>query len=167
MAGGDDSMIELDRQSIVDFVIREAALLDDGDLAGWLALYAADCCYWIPAGPGERDPSREVSIVYDDRPRLESRLARLTSGKEYAQDPPSVTCHQLSNISIGIEPDGGMIAVAAVQVVYECRPSTGLQAVPTRIAWRLRVADGRLQIVEKRITLVDYGRYYQNLTFVL
>lgn len=160
-------MTEFDRQSIVDLVVREAALLDDGDLAGWLALYAADCCYWIPAGPGERDPSREVSIVYDDRPRLESRLARLTSGKEYAQDPPSVTCHQLSNISIEAEQNDGTIAVAAVQVVYECRPNTGLQTVPTRVAWRLRATDGRLQIVEKRIALVDFNRYYQNLTFVL
>lgn len=160
-------MTSIDCQTIVDFLICEAALLDDGDLGGWLALYTADCRYWIPGGPGERDPSRQVSIVYDDRARLEQRVARLTSGKEYAQDPPSVTCHQLSNISVKTATDGDVLIATAIQVVYESRPNTGLQIVPSRVAWRLRESEGSLQIMEKRITLVDFDRYYQNLTFVL
>ncbi len=155
-----------DRQTVVDFVHHEAALLDAGDLGAWLELHADDCLYWVPGHHGRSDPAREVSIVYDDRARLAARVARLTSGKEYAQDPPSVTCHQLSNITVG-PLDGDLIDVAAVQVVYETRPNTGLQIVPGRVEWRIRSSGSALTIVEKRVTLVDVDCYFENLTFVL
>lgn len=154
------------RQAIVDFVHHEAALLDAGDLDAWIQLFADDCLYWVPGQRGRSDPSRQVSIVYDDRRRLSARVARLTSGKEYAQDPPSATCHQLSNIVVGAL-DGDCIDVSAVQVVYEARPNTGLQTVPGRVEWRLRPSGSLFSIVEKRIMLVDVQRYFENLTFVI
>ncbi len=112
-------------------------------------------------------PLVEVSIVYDDNQRLRARVARLLSGKEYAQDPRSVTCHQLSNLVIGRESSDGCVDVTGVQVVYEKRPNTGLQVLPARVGWRLRPEGGEPRIVEKRIDLVDLHRYYENLTFVL
>jgi 3-phenylpropionate/cinnamic acid dioxygenase small subunit len=158
----------VDRRLAVDFVHHESRLLDDGDLDGWLDLFAEECRYWVPAERGNHDPDREVSIVYDDRPRLKARVVRLTSGKEYAQDPPSVTCHQLSNIMVN-GADDEIIEVDAVQVVYETRPNTGLQIVPGRVRWLLRRrGDGAgLEIIEKRIDLVEIHRYFPNLTFIL
>ena len=155
-----------DRQTVVDFIHHEAELLDAGDLEAWLELFADDGVYWIPGRAGHTDPAREVSIVYDDRPRLAARVARLASGKEYAQDPVSATCHQLSNISVD-STNGDTVEVSAVQVVYEARPNTGLQIVPSRVAWRVRHSGPRLVILEKRIMLVDLDRYFENLTFVL
>ncbi len=154
-------------QAVLDFLHREAMLLDDGELEAWLELYTEDCIYWIPSEEGDTDPRREVSIVYDDKRRLGGRVARLLSGKEYAQDPPSVTCHQLSNIVAGNGSDDGHLEVAAVQVVYEKRPNTGLQVLPARVRWRLRRDGAGLRVVEKRIDLVDTHCYYENLTFVL
>lgn len=159
-------MTPTDRQTVVDFVHHEAALLDAGDLDGWLALFPDDCLYWVPGRHGRSDPAREVSIVYDDRTRLAARVARLASGKEYAQDPPSVTCHQLSNIVVG-PLDREFVEVSAVQVVYEIRPNTGLQVVPGRVEWRLQTSGSTLAIVEKRVMLVDVDCYFENLTFVL
>lgn len=141
-------------------------MLDDGLLEAWLELFDDDGIYWIPSRDGIVDPDREVSIVYDDKRRLSARVSRLLSGKEYAQNPASVTCHQLSNIVIESH-DDGLVAVAAVQVVYETRPNTGLQIIPARVRWQLRQHEHKLKIVEKRVHLIDSTRYFQNLTFIL
>lgn len=154
-------------QAVYDFVHREAMLLDEGELEAWLELFTEDCVYWIPSEQGDTDPRREVSIVYDDKRRLGVRVARLLSGKEYAQDPPSVTCHQLSNIVTGVGTGDTHLEVAAVQVVYEKRPGMGLQVLPGRVRWRLRREGVGLRVLEKRIDLVDLHCYYENLTFVL
>ena len=154
-------------QAVLDVLYREAMLLDDGELEAWLELYTEDCIYWIPSEQGDTDPRREVSIVYDDKRRLGGRVARLLSGKEYGQDPPSVTCHQLSNIVAGNTSDDKHLEVAAVQVVYEKRLNTSLQVLPGRVHWRLRRDGGSIRVVEKRIDLVDVHYYYENLTFVL
>ena len=150
-----------------DFLHREALLLDDGRLEEWLDLFDDDGIYWIPARDGTIDPDREVSIVYDDKRRLIARVSRLLSGKEYAQNPKSVTCHQLSNIVIDDDRDDGLVVVAAVQVVYETRPNTGLQIIPARVRWRLRPHERHFAIAEKRVDLIDINRYFENLTFML
>lgn len=155
-----------DRSAVESFVYHEAALLDAGALEDWLELFAEDCLYWIPSRAAAPDPARHVSIVYDDKPRLSARVARLLSGKEYAQEPPSVTCRQVTNVVTRPGADGE-IEVNAVLVVYETRPNTAMQAVPAHARWRLTVEDGSLRIREKRVVLTDLDRYYENLTFLL
>src|ERR1700704_975780 len=39
---------------------REARLLDQLKLDEWLAMYAPECIYWVPAPPQGGDPRREV-----------------------------------------------------------------------------------------------------------
>src|SRR3954467_12583063 len=80
------------------FLFHEARLLDQGQLAAWLDLFSDDGHYWIPSRRGHVDPGRPGSTVYAAKPRLAVRVARLLSGKEYAQEPPSVTCRHLSNL---------------------------------------------------------------------
>ncbi len=159
-------MSAVDRAAVEAFLYDEAALLDAGDLAAWMALFADDGLYWIPSRHGRADPHRHVSIVFDDKGRLVSRVQRLLSGKEYAQDPPSVTCRQLSNLVAGAAGDGE-VHVTGVMVVYEKRPTTTMQVLPAQALWRLRADGDSYRIVEKRVTLVDLDRYYENLTFIL
>ena len=78
-----------DRSAVEAFLYHEAALLDAGALDDWVELFTDDGVYWVPARTDAPDPARHVSIVYDDKPRLLVRVARLQSGKEYAQEPPS------------------------------------------------------------------------------
>jgi 3-phenylpropionate/cinnamic acid dioxygenase small subunit len=93
-------------------------------------------------------------------------VRRLLSGKEYAQDPPSITCRALSNLATSATAEGE-VAVNGVMVVYEKRPNTAMQALPAHVNWRLRPAGDSYLIAEKRVTLVDLERYYENLTFIL
>ncbi len=51
------------------FLVAEARLLDSGRFEEWLALFAEDGFYWIPAAPGQSDPLNHLSILYEDKPR--------------------------------------------------------------------------------------------------
>src|SRR6266851_10256309 len=87
-----DSAVTAECQALL---FREARLIDTGQFDEWLELFASDGLYWVPHVRGGGDPRHEVSLAFDDRRRLEDRLARLRTGVAYAQIPPSRTCHLL------------------------------------------------------------------------
>src|SRR5262245_20552433 len=78
-------------------VETEARLLDGLRFDEWLALYAPECLYWVPASPEAGDPRREVSISFDDRRRMEDRVYRLRTGYAWSQAPKSRTVRMVSN----------------------------------------------------------------------
>src|SRR5439155_10052594 len=70
---------------------REARLLDQLRFDEWLAMYAPECIYWVPATTTGGDPRREVAISFDDRRRMEDRIYRLRTGYAWSQAPKSRT----------------------------------------------------------------------------
>src|SRR5262249_35824018 len=81
-------------------VETEARLLDQLRYDEWLALYAPECLYWVPASPEAGDPRREVSISFDDRRRMEDRVFRLRTGYAWSQAPKSRTVRMISNVEV-------------------------------------------------------------------
>src|SRR6202044_3493147 len=77
---------------------REARLLDQLRYDDWLALYAAECIYWVPSTPGAGDPRREISVMFDDRRRLEDRIYRMRTGFAWSQAPASRTVRLVTNV---------------------------------------------------------------------
>ncbi|MAT05522.1 MAG: aromatic-ring-hydroxylating dioxygenase subunit beta, partial [Acidimicrobiaceae bacterium] len=78
----------------MDFIHREQALLDERDYRRWLNLLTDDCTYVIGSLDAQARPQDEVvALVYDDRSRIEGRIARLESGFAHAENPPSRTRH--------------------------------------------------------------------------
>ena len=59
------------------FLLQEARLLDEARFDDWLALFTADAWYWVPSEPDQADPAETVSLIYDDRRLLETRVRRL------------------------------------------------------------------------------------------
>lgn len=83
----------------------EAACLDQRRWADWLALYADDAEYWIPAwtdtGRQTADPQTELSLIYyRDKAGLEDRIWRIESGLSPASQPMPRTCHLITNIRL-------------------------------------------------------------------
>jgi benzoate/toluate 1,2-dioxygenase beta subunit len=143
-------------------LLREADLLDDGDLHGWLALFTDDAVYRIP-GSGERgEPA--TAIADDDRARLEDRVWRLTSGAAHAQIPPSKTCRFVSGVRL--EEDGAEALVRSRLLIVESRRGEQ-RTVAARVEHRLRRVGGALRIAAKTVRLVDAAAPQHNLTFVL
>ncbi len=79
---------------------REARLLDQLRYEDWLAMYAAECIYWVPSTPNAGDPRREISVMFDDRRRLEDRVYRLRTGFAWSQAPASRTVRLVSNVEV-------------------------------------------------------------------
>lgn len=86
------------------FLIAEARLMDERRWEDWLALFADDGWYWVPIEEGQADPRRTVSLIYDDRRLLETRVRRLAQGKLHAQSPASRTSRIVANATVE---DGG------------------------------------------------------------
>src|SRR6202049_5396612 len=79
---------------------REAPLLDQLRHEDWLAMYAAECIYWVPSTPGAGDPRREISVMFDDRRRLEDRIYRMRTGFAWSQAPASRTVRMIANVEV-------------------------------------------------------------------
>ncbi len=79
---------------------REARFLDQLRYDDWLAMYAAECVYWVPSTPKAGDPRREVAIMFDDRRRLEDRIYRMRTGFAWSQAPASRTVRLVTNVEV-------------------------------------------------------------------
>ena len=87
-------------QHCEQFLLHEARLLDDGKFDDWLALFTPEAWYWVPSEPDQADPVETVSLIYDDRRLLETRVRRLASPRMYSQEPRSRTSRMIGNVSI-------------------------------------------------------------------
>ena len=121
-------MTALDPSAIATALLhRECRHLDSRDWDAWLALYAPDAVYWVPAWRDEHtqtaDPDTEISqIFHDSRHGLQERVMRLRSGKSVTTQPLPRTTHFVSNVEARLDADGRITADAAFLVqVYQPR----------------------------------------------
>jgi len=84
-------------QQLIDFVVREARLLDQQRLDDWLELFADDGHYWMPVEWGQTDPRLTTSLMYEDKLLLRIRIDRLKGKTTYSQSPKS-RCHHVLQI---------------------------------------------------------------------
>src|SRR4051812_36295155 len=73
------ALAALDLHRCVLFLEHEARLLDEAKFDDWLKLFTADAWYWVPSEPNQNNPHDTVSLIYDDRRLLETRVRRLAS----------------------------------------------------------------------------------------
>src|SRR5215212_787679 len=90
----------LDLHRCVQFLEHEARLLDEAKFDDWLALFTADAWYWVPSEPNQDNPHDTVSLMYDDRRLLETRIRRLASPRMYSQEPRSRCSRIVDNVTI-------------------------------------------------------------------
>jgi benzoate/toluate 1,2-dioxygenase subunit beta len=159
-----------DRFDVEQFLYREARLADENDYDAWEALWTDDALYWVPANGADIDPSREMSVIYDNRNRISTRLKQIRTGKRYAQAPPANVRHLLANIEyLGgrTNPAGGVdLEVAANFVVVESRPRAN-HLWGGRVTYRLRSDESGLRLVYKKIVLVDNEKPLPTLGFLI
>src|SRR5436853_252065 len=90
----------LDLGRCEQFLLHEARLLDEAKFDDWLALFTADGWYWVPSEPNQDNPHDTVSLIYDDRRLLETRVRRLASPRMYSQEPRSRCSRMVGNVTI-------------------------------------------------------------------
>lgn len=153
----------LTRQEAEEILYEEARVLDEVRYQDWLAMLTADALYWLPCSEESR-PEREISIVYDDFPKLQDRVARLASGVAHAQSPPSKTARLISNVQVSPMADNEA-KVLSTFLLYELR--RGKQRVFAGHCEHLLRFDTRWKITRKRAVLVNAGEVIDNLSFIV
>jgi ethylbenzene dioxygenase subunit beta len=143
----------LDLRHCEQFLLHEARLLDDGRFDEWLALFAPEAWYWVPSEPNQADPVETVSLIYDDRRLLETRVRRLSSPRMYSQEPRSRTSRSIGNVTI--EESGANSCTARSKfLMIEYRREN--QRIFGGTAFHgLVQTGGRIQIAWKRVDLVN------------
>lgn len=150
---------------VEDFLYREARLMDEGRYAEWLALWADDATYWVPCNADDIDPTRQVSIIYDDRQRLEQRIDRLKSGSVQAQEPKPRMRRLIGNIEIAAR-GGGDMTVESNFMISIARGSTQ-QIWMGRTVHRLRSEADNFKIVLKKVLLINSDQEMPLLQFLI
>ena len=87
------------------FLYTEARYLDEKDWDSWLALYAAEAEFWMPAWSEDdqltTDPQTQISLIYyANRGGLEDRIFRIRTERSSATMPEPRTSHNISNVEI-------------------------------------------------------------------
>ena len=154
-----------DRQQVEQFIYTEAQLMDEHRYDEWLTLWTDDALYWVPSGRDEIDPKREISLIYDDRVRLQVRIARLKSGFAHAQEPKSRMRRVISNIIVEEAENGEIVAYSNFMLAELRRGKQDIFA--GRTMHRLRPIQGSFQLVSKKVLLVNNDEYIDNLTFLI
>jgi phthalate 3,4-dioxygenase subunit beta len=101
VAGTDPTYLD-----VLQFLHREAALLDNDRFEEWLELLAADLVYWMPVRVNRtRDDGHGFSTgmgFFDDtRTSIAHRIDRLTRSKAaWAEDPPSRVRRMVTNVLV-------------------------------------------------------------------
>ena len=158
-----------DRWEVEQFLYREARHADESDYDAWEALWTDDALYWVPVASTD-DPSQQMSVIYDNRNRISTRLKQLRTGKRYAQAPPSNLRRLLSNIEyLGgrANYEGGVdLEVGANFLAIESR-SRGTHLWGGRTTYRLRRRGDDLLLAFKKVVLVDNDQPLPTLGFLI
>lgn len=155
----------VDRHQVETFLYREARLMDEHAYDEWLALWTDDALYWVPCNEDDFNPERHVSIVYENRARLEDRVTRLKSGAAYAQDPKSRLSRVVSNVEIESENDHELIIHSTFNLTALRRVRIDIFA--GRVIHKLRCDGDSFKIAFKKVLLINNDLVIHNLTFLI
>jgi len=147
-------------------VEREGRLLDQLRYDDWLAMYAAECVYWVPSTADAGDPRREIAVMFDDRRRLEDRIYRLRTGFAWSQAPQSRTVRLITNVEVfaAVRDDARMLRSNFLISEFwdkETRTLTGWAG--HRV---VRSSDG-WKIAAKQVNLLECDQAIRNLSIIL
>lgn len=154
------------REAVRAFLEREARLLDRHLYQDWLALFAPECLYWVPATPEGGDPRREVAVCLDDRRRLEDRVFRLATGAAWSQTPASRTVRLVANVEPFATDDAAILMVRSNLMINEFRAGE----VRVLAAWcghRLMRTAGGFEILVKQVNLIECDQNLRNPSIII
>lgn len=159
--------MSITRDAVEAFLFHEADLLDELRIEDWLALWTPECCYWVPCNDRDgdsTDPERQVSIIYDDRARLEDRVYRLMSSAAHSQRPRSRMRRVVGNLRFELRE--GEVHTRSNFVLAELR--RGRQDIWSGVSQHRLLPDGdSFRISAKTVLLTQSDMAIDNLTFLL
>jgi len=143
-------------RQLIDFVLREARLLDEKRYEEWNALFTDDAIYWVPLVPGQPEGLDHTSHLYEDKLLRELRIERLKSPRAFSQQPPTRSLHLLQTPTV--EPaDASRAGEHLLRTVFQYTESQGDEMnTLVGVCWhRVVVEGGAFRIKQKRVDLIN------------
>lgn len=148
---------------LIDFIYREAELIDALQLQDWEALFTDDGHYWMPLTHGQTDPILQGSLMYEDKMLLKIRVERFFGKRTFSQQPHTRSHHLLQAPRIvSRDHAAGRYTLRTAFHFVETRQDDQLLLA----AWathELVVVDGQLRIKLKRVDLVNCDAALPNI----
>jgi 3-phenylpropionate/cinnamic acid dioxygenase small subunit len=159
--------IDPDIRLIERFLFDEAQMLDDRRFNEWLSLFSDNGWYWVPITADQDNPFDTVSIIYDDRKLLETRVRRLNNVNIHAESPPPRTSRIIGNVILeNVDQAAGNCDISSRFQLVEFRgDKQRLFAGSMRHV--LRPEDVGFVIQGKRINLVNSDGMLEGITTLL
>ncbi len=147
--------LPVSHEDLIDFVYREAELLDERQYERWLDLFTEDGRYWIPAQTGQTDARLQVSLTLEDKLLLKARIARLGGSRTFSQQPESRGQHVLQRPTVtAMDHERGVYALRTRTLYVEARGATQEAFACTASHLLVRTPEG-LKMLEKRVDLLN------------
>jgi 3-phenylpropionate/cinnamic acid dioxygenase small subunit len=149
--------VNIERE-LQDFIVHEAHLIDTRQLDDWLALFAEQARYWIPLhGAAQAEGDAVNSLADEDRLLLSLRIERLKNPRAHSQRPPSRCQHVLQTPQLLKADEGAGRFELITPFLYVEAQGERQQMLAGTARHRLLRRDGRLQIEQKRVDLLNAG----------
>ncbi len=148
-------MDNISKQDLIDFVVREARLLDEKRYEEWNALFTDDGYYWVPLVPDQDDGAQHTSHLYEDKLLRELRIERLKSPRAFSQQPPSRSHHLLQTPTVEAFDGAANRYVVRSEFHYTESQGDELQFYVGTTFHHLVVQGGVLRMTLKRVNLIN------------
>lgn len=161
------NQIDHDIRLIERFLFDEAGMLDERRFDEWLSLFSDNGWYWVPIEADQDNPFDTVSIIYDDRKLLETRVRRLNNTNIHAESPPPRTSRIVGNVVLhNVDQTSGNYDVSSRFQLVEFRgEKQRLFAGSTHHI--LRPVETGFVIEGKRVNLVNSEGMLEGITTIL
>ncbi|WP_180730726.1 aromatic-ring-hydroxylating dioxygenase subunit beta [Paraburkholderia sp. PGU19] len=149
----------------IEFIWREAEMLDRRDYRAWLDLWDASGFYVVPIDPQATDFAATLNYAYDDQHMRELRVQRMVSGYSASASDAARTVRTVSRFTLTSDAaDVVEVKSAQVIVAYKRGVSTIFAADLTH---KISFASGEPRLVEKVIRLIDSTEALSAIGFLL
>ena len=142
-------------RDLLDFVIREARLIDQHRFEEWLGLFADDGIYWMPLEWGQTDTRLTASLMHEDKLLLTVRVERLKGNRTFSQKPKSRCHHVLQVPQVDKRDEAANEYATWTPMHYVETRQDDQQLYAAGATHTLKVVDGKLKIKLKRVDLVN------------
>lgn len=140
-------------QEAMEFIWREAELLDRQTYDEWLSLWLDEGLYVIPIDRGEGDHAAKLNVLYDDAKMRAARVKRLKSGFSISSAPSARTVRTLSRFVMG-ECGEDSVEVRCAQHIVEFKFER-TRILAGDATYRLVRRNGELKMARKEVLLIN------------
>ncbi|WP_176052491.1 aromatic-ring-hydroxylating dioxygenase subunit beta [Paraburkholderia caribensis] len=149
----------------IEFIWREAEMLDRRDYRAWLDLWDPSGFYVVPIDPQATDFAAALNYAYDDQHMRELRVQRMVSGYSASASDAARTVRTVSRFTLTSDAaDVVEVKSAQVIVAYKRGASTIFAADLTH---KISFATGEPRLVDKVIRLIDSTEALSAIGFLL